>query len=121
MGAVWRAFDREVGEPVALKVVLHPSSDQIERFRRKVRALAELRHPGITRHVAHGVTEDGRHHLAMEWLDGEDLAARLQRGSLGVDESLALLEKVADALSVVHARGVVHRDIKPANLFLPPQ
>jgi hypothetical protein len=50
--------------------------------------LAELQHPGIARHVAHGATEDGRHYLAMEWLDGEDLAARLRRGPLGVEDSL---------------------------------
>jgi serine/threonine protein kinase len=119
MGAVWRALDRVSGEPIALKVILNPDEEQIARFQREERVLAGLEHPAIARHVDHGVTSDGRHYLAMEWLEGEDLAARLSRGALGVDESLALAECVADALAVVHGRGVVHRDLKPANLFLP--
>jgi hypothetical protein len=118
MGAVWRALDRGTGEPVALKVILHESADSIARFRREARVLAELRHPGIARHIAHGTTDGGRHYLVMEWLEGEDLAARLERGPVGVDESLALIGRVAEALAVVHARGIVHRDLKPANLLL---
>ncbi|MDC0684946.1 protein kinase domain-containing protein [Sorangium atrum] len=122
MGAVYRAIDRETGEPVAVKVGLHAEhaeGEQTERFRREARVLAGLHHPAIARHVAHGVTAEGRQYLAMEWLDGEDLAARLRRGPLGLDESLALAARAAEALGAVHLRGVVHRDIKPANLFLP--
>ncbi|HZF53884.1 MAG TPA: protein kinase [Polyangiaceae bacterium] len=119
MGEVWRALDRETSQPVALKVVLHQSPDQIARFRREAQVLSELQHPRIARYVDHGVTEGGQHYLAMEWVEGEDLASRLQRGPLSVDESLTLVEHVAEALGVVHARGIVHRDIKPANLALP--
>ena len=119
MGAVWRALDRRSGEPVALKVMLNQHEQQVARFRREAHLLAELQHPGIAQHVDHGVTEDGRHYLAMEWLEGEDLAARIARGTLSIDESITLLERVAEALAVVHARGVIHRDLKPANLFLP--
>jgi serine/threonine protein kinase len=119
MGEVWRALDRETSQPVALKVIRQPSPEQIARFSREARVLADLQHPGIARYVAHGVTETGRHYLAMEWLEGEDLASRLARGPLGVDESLRLVERIADALGQVHAQGIVHRDIKPANLLLP--
>jgi eukaryotic-like serine/threonine-protein kinase len=118
MGVVWRALDRSTGEPVALKLILHLRADYIARFQREARVLAEFQHPRIARHIAHGTTDDGQRYLAMEWLDGEDLEARLARGPLGIDESLALVGKVADALTAVHARGIVHRDLKPANLWL---
>ncbi|XYI02945.1 serine/threonine-protein kinase PknK [Sorangium sp. So ce1128] len=118
MGDVYRARDRQDGEPVALKLLKSSDAQLIARFQQEARLLAELRHPAIARHVAHGVSEQGQHYLAMEWLDGEDLAARLARGPLGLDEGLALVHRIAEALSLVHARGVIHRDLKPANLFL---
>lgn len=115
MGEVWLARDVSTGEPVALKRT-HVAADLL-RFAREAAVLASLDHPGIVRHVAHGET-DGRGYLAMAWLDGEDLSARLKRGRLGVTTSLDLVRRVAEALAVAHRRGVVHRDIKPANLFL---
>src|SRR5262249_49662727 len=78
----------------------------------------ELRHAGIVRYVAHGETPDGELFLAMEWLEGEDLASRLRRMPLTTDETVALGKRVAEALAIAHARGVVHRDLKPSNLFL---
>src|SRR5262249_13698748 len=79
---------------------------------------AELEHPHIVRHVAHGVTETSELWLAMEWLDGEDLSTRLGRSPLSAAESVALAVSVAEALGYAHARGVVHRDLKPSNIFL---
>src|SRR5262245_28893618 len=76
MGAVYRARDRATGAAVALKL-MHPGAagpDGGERFAREARILAEIEHPGIVSYVAHGQTPDGRRYLAMEWLDGEDLA-----------------------------------------------
>ncbi|WP_434041106.1 MULTISPECIES: protein kinase domain-containing protein [Sorangium] len=118
MGDVYRARDRQDSALVALKLLRSSDAQLVARFQREARLLAELRHPAIARHVAHGVSEQGQHYLAMEWLEGEDLAARLARGPLDVDEGLALVHRVAEALAVVHARGVIHRDLKPANLFL---
>lgn len=119
MGSVFRARDRESGEPVALKVQNPSAMEHAERFARETAVLADLRHPGIVRYVAHGRTESGAMYLAMEWLEGEDLAQRLLREPLGIEESVKLITRVADTLSAAHERGLVHRDLKPSNLFLP--
>jgi eukaryotic-like serine/threonine-protein kinase len=116
MGRVYRAIDRLTGMPVALKVLLDPQGS--ERFNREARLLAELEHPGIVRHVAHGQSPDGEIYLAMEWIEGETLSARLKRTPLSAQESLDLALQVSDALAAAHRRGIVHRDVKPANLLL---
>jgi tetratricopeptide (TPR) repeat protein len=118
MGCVFRARDVTTGEPVALKI-LHPEMhEHAERFLREAQILAELRHPGIVRYVAHGEAADAGLYLAMEWLEGEDLSRRLSRVPLTLGETLTLARNVAGALGLAHARGVVHRDVKPSNLFL---
>jgi serine/threonine protein kinase len=119
MGAVFRARDTLGGQTVALKL-MHPTVDaeRARRFAREAELLAGLSHPGIVTHVAHGLSEDGQPFLAMEWLEGEDLAHRLVRQPLSLSESLLLLRRIAEALAVAHRRGIVHRDLKPSNLFL---
>ncbi|WP_437751807.1 serine/threonine-protein kinase [Sorangium sp. So ce1389] len=120
MGEVFRARDVTTGAPVALKL-LHAEAErpeEAERFLREARLLSSLKHPGIVEYLAHGKAQDGRPFIAMEWLSGRELGERLDRGPLRLSECVVLLRKVADALAVAHARGVVHRDIKPSNLFL---
>ncbi|MDY7229018.1 protein kinase [Hyalangium sp. s54d21] len=119
MGSVFLAQDELSGQPVALKL-LHAqgSADSVRRFAREARLLASLRHPGIVSYVAHGLTEEGQPFLAMEWLEGEDLAQRLLHKPLSLSESLQLLRRASEALAVAHAQGIIHRDIKPSNLFL---
>ncbi len=118
MGTVWRARDRHTGGQVAVKVVQPGGAQQIERFAREARVLAELAHPAIVRYVAHGIAGSGEPYLAMEWLSGEDLSTRLARSGLTVWESVALAARVAEALASAHGRGIVHRDMKPSNIFL---
>ncbi|WP_224364701.1 serine/threonine-protein kinase [Hyalangium versicolor] len=118
MGSIYRARDTLSGQIVALKLLHVDSAEALQRFSREAAVLAELRHPGIVSYVAHGTTADGRPFIAMEWLQGEDLAQRLSRQPLNLEESLALLRQATQALALAHQRGVIHRDLKPSNLFL---
>src|SRR5215475_9268350 len=113
MGTVFRARDSISGETVAVKILSDGQGHLVDRFAREVKVLAELSHPGIVRYISHGTTPAGKLFLAMEWVDGETLKTRLERGPLTLGESVTLATRVA------HARGVVHRDLKPSNLILP--
>jgi serine/threonine protein kinase/tetratricopeptide (TPR) repeat protein len=119
MGTVFQALDRVTGERVALKVLQGGTAHHSDRFEREARILAELHHTKIVRYVAHGRTAEGKHWLAMEWLEGEDLEERLRRERLSVSQAVAIARCAAEALAEAHTRGIVHRDIKPSNLFLP--
>jgi len=119
MGAIYRGTDVLSGEAVAIKVMASEWLGDANRFAHEAVILAELSHPAIVRYVAHGTTAHGTRFLAMEWLDGEDLSARLARTPLTMEESVALVRRACEGISVAHARGVVHRDLKPSNLFLP--
>src|SRR2546429_494870 len=77
MGTVFRAIDAIDGQRVAIKVLRGGDRDLAIRFADEARLLAEIRHGAIVRYVAHGATEEGEAYLAMEWLEGQDLAERL--------------------------------------------
>src|SRR6266487_550521 len=87
MGVVYRARDTLTGQEAAVKVLHAVADQQVARFAREARVLADLRHPAIVHYVAHGQTESGEPFLAMEWLEGEDLAARLAREPLAFADS----------------------------------
>jgi eukaryotic-like serine/threonine-protein kinase len=119
MGSVYRARDHQNGGIVALKVVHEEAArDHHERLVREARLLSELQHPSIVKYVAFGATDRGWPYLAMEWLDGEDLAMHLRGEGLDPSDAVLLATRVAEALGVAHERGIVHRDVKPSNLFL---
>ncbi|AKF03583.1 serine/threonine-protein kinase [Sandaracinus amylolyticus] len=117
MGEVWKALDHETGSLVALKRLRGTGREQA-RFEREARLLEQVRHPALVAHVAHGI-DDGRPYLAMSWIEGESLAARLARAPLSLGDTLQLARRVASALAALHAVGAVHRDVKPANVMLP--
>ncbi|HXV74779.1 MAG TPA: protein kinase [Candidatus Polarisedimenticolaceae bacterium] len=124
MGAVWRARDTTLEREVAIKVlpeqVAH-DGERLSRFDREAKLLAQLNHPNIAAiYGFHRAGEDNLAFLAMELVEGEDLARRLARGPLPVDEALDVFRQIAEALEAAHERGVVHRDLKPANVKLTP-
>jgi tetratricopeptide (TPR) repeat protein len=118
MGTIHRAKDLLTGQAVAIKVMASEGRGDESRFAQEVSLLAELSHPAIVRYVGHGATALGTPFLAMDWLDGEDLAARLARAPLTAAESIAVMRRACEGVAVAHAIGVVHRDLKPSNLFL---
>jgi eukaryotic-like serine/threonine-protein kinase len=121
MGAVWRAVDRLLDRPVAVKLLRREFADDpafVERFRREARAAATLTHPNVAGVFDYG-ERDGQAFIVMELVEGENLAERLARtGPLPWPEALAVAEQVARALATAHAGGLVHRDVKPANVLL---
>src|SRR6478735_2568482 len=121
-GIVYRAYDLQSERIVALKVIASEAGDVPEEeacFTREGQLLEKLDHPGIVKIVGFGVfDENGLPFVAMEWLEGEDLAARQKREPLTIPQAVELTVQVAEALQTAHAAGVIHRDIKPGNLFL---
>ena len=120
MGEVYKASDTRLDRIVAIKVLPHHWADNAEmrqRFEREAQTLASLNHPHIC--VLHDIgRQDGADFLVMEYLEGETLATRLERGPVGLAEALKLGLEIADALDKAHRKGVVHRDLKPSNVML---
>lgn len=115
--AIFRATDLQNGAQVALKVSYGRNARDARRFAREASYLERFDHRAIVGYIAHGQT-DGVAYLALEWLNGENLARRLERVGLTLEETLTMVSKVAGALEHAHAHGVMHRDVNPKNLFL---
>lgn len=122
MGEVYRARDSRLARDVALKFLPQSfthDTERLARFRREAHVLAALNHPHIG--SIYGLEElNGHHFLVLELVEGETLAARLQKGPLPLDEATAIAREVAEALEAAHEKGIVHRDLKPANIALTP-
>lgn len=118
---VWKAYDRQRHELVAVKVLhgLHAEDrTRRERFFRGARKMAELHHHGIVRVLESHLEDAGNHFFVMEHVDGGDLRQAVLEGHLRRGEILPLILAVGRALSFAHDQGVIHRDVKPANVLL---
>src|SRR5262245_13602538 len=120
MGEVYRARDARLGRTVAIKILpvhLAQSPDLRQRFEREARAISSLSHSHICAlyDVGH---QDGIDYLVLEYLEGESLRERLEKGPLPLEQALRYGSEIADALDRAHRSGVVHRDLKPGNVML---
>ena len=140
MGEVWRAEDEKLGREVALKMLpteFAGDADRMSRFEREAKVLASLNHPNIAtlfglETVTSGTDADAGSSpqaptpsvpvtfLVMELVEGEDLSERISRGPISLDEAVAIVRQIAEALEAAHEAGIVHRDLKPANIKLRP-
>jgi eukaryotic-like serine/threonine-protein kinase len=122
MGAVYLAQQTSVARPAVIKVLrsqLGGSSEGTARFAVEAKAASSLNHPNIVTIYNYGEMEDGTLFLAMEYIEGETLARRLERcGQLAPDRAVHIAVQIASALGEAHAHGVVHRDLKPQNVML---
>ncbi len=132
MGQVYRARDTRLNRDVAIKVLpdlFATDAERLARFTREAQTLAALNHPNIA--TIYGIeppstgsgqapsTSSGQAAaIVMELVDGEDLSVRIAQGAMPVDEAVAIVRQIIDALEAAHEIGIVHRDLKPANIKL---
>ncbi len=122
MGRVYLAQHVDIGRKVAVKI-LHPaytrSPDVVARFRREARAASKIGHPNIVDVTDSGTTNDGSVYFVMEYLEGVELAAVIEReGAMDVARALGIGAQMCRALAAAHTAGIIHRDLKPENVFL---
>ena len=120
MGEVYKAEDLLLDRMVALKLLpkeLAEDKESLQRFLREAKTASALNHASICRVYDFG-EDAARAFIAMEYLEGETLSARIQRGRLSTVEALKIAIAVANALATAHRKGIVHRDLKPGNIML---
>ena len=129
-GIVYKAIQENTKRTVALKMLLpgpFASKRQRHRFEREIELIAKLRHPNIVTLYESGVSRDGRHYFAMEYIRGRPLDAYLREDSARTgtrrppnrpEPILRLFAKIAEAVQYAHQRGIIHRDLKPGNILV---
>jgi serine/threonine-protein kinase len=120
MGCVYKALDRELGRPVAIKTLHGIDQHQpqsLARFRREAQAASRVVHPNLVIIYSSGTFGDTPY-IAMEYLSGRSLAAEIADGPIPVERTADILGAACAGVYAAHRADVVHRDIKPANIFL---
>jgi len=122
MGEVYKAYDKKLERPVALKLLpahLTRDAERLRRFRAEARAASSLNHPHIL--VVHDFGDfQGRPFIVSEFVEGQTLRELISLAPIPVKDAVGITTQVASALAAAHARGIVHRDIKPENVMLRP-
>lgn len=125
MGFIYQARSLQNHRPLALKIMreaLRNDPVTSKRFIREAETIRRLFHPNTVALIDHGESPDGLLYIAMEWLQGEDLADRLHRqGPLSPKEAAQIALEICRGLVEAHAKGIIHRDLKPENIFLHKQ
>ena len=120
MGVVYKARQKDLDRVVALKMILAShlaSPEHVRRFQVEARAAARLRHSNIV-HIHEVGQQHGQHYFTMEYVEGQSLAERLERGAVPIDAAVRITATVARAVEHLHQQGIVHRDLKPSNILL---
>ena len=122
MGSIYKAEQTTLAKLVCIKV-LHPhlSGDKTlsKRFHREARAASRIKHPNAIGIIDFGTADDGTHYIAMDFIDGRDLAHFIKKEfPLDQDRSFTIINQICSALDDAHAQGVIHRDLKPENIML---
>jgi serine/threonine protein kinase len=122
-GTVFKARDAELGRTVAIKMLRTSrlaGPEELDRFLREARSVAQLKHPGIVTlyEIAH---DEGQYFLVEEYVEGVTMAARMRQSPVPFREAAETLARVCEALEYAHRQGVIHRDIKPSNILLDPE
>lgn len=123
MGEVYQARDAQLDRTVALKILpgaVAADKERMQRFVREAKAASALNHPHVATIYEIGAAE-GISFIAMEYVEGQSLAAKIKGQPLAIKEIVELGSQIADALDEAHSKGITHRDIKPANVMLTPR
>ena len=121
MGKVYQAWQRSLDRPVAVKYLRKSflnDQNAIRRFLEEARTVARLQHPGIIGIHGLGRTPAGGYFLVMDWIDGPDLAAVIQRGPVPISQAVRWTIEACEAIEEAHRHGIVHCDLKPGNILL---
>ncbi len=124
MGKVYKAWDKELEEEVAIKVLipqLSSDAQMLSRFKREIKLARSITHENVGKIYDLGEA-DGTKYISMEFIQGESLHKILKKqGKLKIDDGVRIINQIADALATFHKKGIIHRDLKPSNIMINPE
>ncbi len=122
MGEIFLAEDEKLGRTVAIKTLPDLMTGDLEletRLRNEAKTVASINHPSVAQ-IHDLISDDSRHFLVLEYVEGDNLAVLLTNGPMATDTAIRLASEIAEGLAAAHAQGIVHRDLKPENIMVTP-